>query len=303
MPGVPSSSPVGSTDPAEGAESSPAPDNHSASAAGLRSRLRSGWPVTATFVMIPRVEIVEMAAAAGFDGVVCDLEHGSMTAADLPALHAGARSAGAYCIARTATRQETDIARALDMGADGVIVPHVDSRQAAEQVAAAGRFPPAGERSLNPYVAGTGYGLHHANPTSTANAQVALVVMIEGADALAAADQIADVAEIDAIFIGPVDLAGSLGYPGNPEHPEVIAAIRQLIARLTSRGKPIGIYAPTAEAARRWLDQGAALVVTSADAAMAGSAFTAMHAAIAGSQTPAPQEPAGSGPAGQPAPL
>jgi len=215
-----------------------------------------------------------------------------MTAADLPALHAGARAAGAYCMARTATRQDTEIARALDMGADGIIVPYVNSRQAAEQVVAAGRFPPAGQRSLDPYVPGTGYGLTHANPTGTDNARTALIVMIEGADGGAAADQIADVADIDAIFIGPIDLAGYLGFPREPEHPEIVAHVgRHPPAhnpseqpryagghlRTHCRGSP-----PVAR-------PGEALVVTSADAAIAGTAFTATHAALAGTRTPGPR--------------
>jgi 2-keto-3-deoxy-L-rhamnonate aldolase RhmA len=251
-----------------------------AAVAGLRARLRSGGPLAATFVMIPRIEIVEMAAGAGFDAVVCDLEHGPMAVEDLPGLHAAARAAGAYSLARIASSRPVEISRALDMGVDGVIVPHVGSRQAAEQVATAGRFPPAGARSLNPYVRGVGYGLRTGDQTGEANERSALIVMIEGDDALGAVDEIAAVPEIDALFVGPIDLAGSLGFPGQPEHPDVIATIRDLIRRLAQRGTAIGIYAPTAEAARRWLSEGASLVVASADNAMTMRAFAAMRTAI-----------------------
>lgn len=251
-----------------------------AAVTGLRARLRSGGPLAATFVMIPRVEIVEMAAGAGFDAVVCDLEHGPMATEDLSVLHAAAQAAGAYSLARIASERPVEISRALDMGVDGVIVPHVGSRQAAEQVAAAGRFPPAGERSLNPYVRGVGYGLAGTDQTGAANDRAALIVMIEGAGALGAVDEISGVPEIDALFIGPIDLAGSLGFPGQPEHPDVIAAIRSLIRRMTQRGTAVGIYAPTAEAARRWLAEGASLVVASADNAMTMSAFSAMRTAM-----------------------
>jgi len=249
-------------------------------AAGLRARLRSGLPLAATFVMIPRIEIVEMAAGAGFDAVVCDLEHGPMAIEDLPVLHAAAQAAGAYSLARIASDRPVEIARALDMGVDGVIVPHVGSREAAEQVAAAGRFPPVGERSLNPYVRGVGYGLRTGDPVREANDRAALIVMIEGAAAVTAVDQIAAVPEIDALFVGPIDLAGSLGFPGQPEHPEVITEVRALIRRLRQRGTAVGIYAPTAEAARRWLGEGVALVVASADNAMTMTAFSAMRTAI-----------------------
>jgi len=255
------------------------PSSHSGPAdRNLRARLHSDSPVLATFVMIPRIEIVEMAAAAGFDALVFDLEHAQMAIEDLPPLHAAARAAGAFSLARISSDREVEVSRALDMGVDGVIVPHVASAAAARRVTAAGRFPPAGERSLNPYARGVGYG---RNPAGWANQSTALVAMIEGTGALAAADEIAGVAEIDALFVGPVDLAASLGFPGEPEHPEVIGRIRQLIGRLNDRGVATGIYAPTAQAARRWLAAGVRLVVASADNAMSMDAFAAMNSAIA----------------------
>jgi 2-keto-3-deoxy-L-rhamnonate aldolase RhmA len=179
-----------------------------------------------------------------------------------------------------ASNRPVEISRSLDMGVDGVIVPHIGSRRAAEQVAAAGRFPPVGQRSLNPYVRGVGYGLKGDHPTGEANGRAALIVMIEGEEALSAVDDIAAVPEIDGLFVGPIDLAGSLGFPGQPEHPEVVQRIRALIRRLTQRGTAVGIYAPTAEAARRWLAEGATLVVASADNAMTMTAFRAMRAAM-----------------------
>jgi 2-keto-3-deoxy-L-rhamnonate aldolase RhmA len=285
-----SSSPIAGDGPRDAA-----PGGMTAPLPGLRGRLRSGEPLVATFVMIPRIEIVEMAAGAGFDAVVCDLEHGQVAVEDLPSLHAAARAAGAYSLARVATDRPIDISRALDMGVDGIIVPHVGSRQAAEKVASAGRFPPAGERSLNPYVRGVGYGLSGEDATGPANERSALIAMIEGADALSAVDEIAAVQEIDTLFFGPVDLAGSLGFPAMPEHPEVVATLRAIIQRLARRDIAVGIYAPTSEAARRWLAEGASLVVASADNAMTMRAFAAMRSAIgrleaAGSLSPGKED-------------
>jgi 4-hydroxy-2-oxoheptanedioate aldolase len=281
MPRAVSSSPDGAADPGGSAASRPAGPDADGPDGSLRARLHAGPPMAATFVMMPRVEIVEIAAGSGFDAVVCDLEHGQVSAEDLPALHAAARAGGAYSLARVGSERPIEISRALDMGVDGVIVPHVASRQAAEQVAAAGRFPPDGERSLNPYVRGVGYGLREQGATSRANARTALIVMIEGDGALAAVTEIAAVPQIDALFVGPIDLAGSLGFPGQPEHPEVVETIRGLIRDLARSGVAVGIYAPTAQAARRWLAEGASLVVASADNAMTMRAFAAMRAAIA----------------------
>ncbi|HTW99525.1 MAG TPA: aldolase/citrate lyase family protein [Acidimicrobiales bacterium] len=256
-------------------------DGELATGGGLRRRLRSSSPLVATFVMMPRIEIVEMAAASGFDAVVLDLEHGAVSVEELPQLCAAGSSAGIMTLARLATGGESEIARALDMGVDGIIVPHVSSPAIAAQVAAAGRFPPSGSRSLNPYVRGLRYGRQRSGALAEADARTALVVMIEGADAVGAIDEIGDVPGIDALFVGPVDLAGTLGFPGEPERPEVVALVREVLGELRRRGVPSAIYAPDAGAAGRWLAEGASLVVVSADHAMVMDAFSSLRREIA----------------------
>lgn len=227
--------------------------------------------------MLPRVEVVEMLGLAGFDVAVLDLEHGPMGVPDLPALAAACRGAGVYSVARLIDGSGSTIASALDTGVDGVLVPHVDSRAQAHAVVRAGRYPPLGERSLNPYVRGTRYGADEGNVRDAANARVAIMAMLEGEDAVADVDGICQVDGIDAVFIGPVDLSAALGVPGEPEHPRVVEEVTKLFRRLEEAGVAGGIYAPTAEAARRWLDAGAAVVAVSADSAVVLGAFRALH--------------------------
>lgn len=243
----------------------------------LRHNFRTFSPVLGTFVMLPRIEVVEIAAIAGFGAVVFDLEHGSVALEDLPPLCAAASAKGIVAIARIGSHADIEVSRALDMGVDGVIVPHVSSPAAAHAVADAGRFPPAGARSLNPYVRGLAYNGTSFSALSEANSRTALVAMIEGTDALQAAHEIGDVQDIDALFLGPVDLAGALGFPGDPEHPEVLAAARTLIATLRERGIATAIYAPDALAANRWLAEGVTLVVVSADQALMLDAFSSLR--------------------------
>jgi 2-keto-3-deoxy-L-rhamnonate aldolase RhmA len=247
----------------------------------LRAALRGDAPLVATFLMVPRVEMIEMLSLAGFDAVIIDLEHGPMTVEDLPSLAAAAQGSGLYAVARLAMGGAAEVGAALDAGLDGVLAPHVSSPEAARALVEAGRFPPLGSRSLNPYVRGTAYGVSDGAGPEAANERVALVAMVEGDNALGSLDAIVDVDGLDAVFVGPVDLSGSLGFPGQPEHPTVVAAVRDIFDRLGDRGTSVGIFAPTPEAANRWIGAGAALVALSADAAMAMDGFARFRAAVA----------------------
>ncbi|MFT5223543.1 MAG: 2-keto-3-deoxy-L-rhamnonate aldolase RhmA [Glaciecola sp.] len=234
----------------------------------------------ATFVMIPRIEIVELLGANGFDAVVLDLEHGPLEVADLAGLSAAAQRSGMFAIARLASDDESTIARALDSGVDGVVVPHVGSAEAAAHVVSSGRFPPVGHRSLNPFVRGARYGLGDEAGRDPANNRAAIIAMLEGADALRNLDAICATVGLDALFVGPVDLSAALGVPGQPEHPTVVEAVQDVFRRLATAGVAGGIYAHTPEAAYRWAAAGASLTALSADIAMVAQGFAAMQASL-----------------------
>lgn len=241
--------------------------------AGLRAALLGRRLVLSTFVMIPRVEVVELLASCGFTALVFDLEHGPMEIADLNVLVALTQGAGMYAVARLADNQPADIARALDSGVDGILAPHVGSAAAARDLVEAGRFPPDGSRSLNPFTRGTGYGVSEELGPQLANRRVALMAMLEGNDALRSLDEVCAVDGLDAVFVGPVDLSAAFGFPGQPEHPTVIDRLREIIDRIESSGCAAGIYAHTPEAAARWGDAGATFIALSADSAMAADGF------------------------------
>jgi 4-hydroxy-2-oxoheptanedioate aldolase len=247
--------------------------------ANFRETLREGRATLGTFLLIPRVEIVELLAAAGFDAVIIDLEHGSTDLGDIPALVAAAHGANVFAAARVGGNSATEIGRVLDTGVDGVLVPHLSSAVEAASLVAAGRYPPVGSRSLNPYSKGNGYGFA-GQPCEDANRRTALVAMLEGIDALSNLEEICELEEIDAVFVGPMDLSGSLGLPDEPEHPKVVGAVRDVIGRALLLGTAAGTYAPTAEAASRWFTAGAAFVALSADVAMAGAGFAAACSAV-----------------------
>lgn len=228
--------------------------------------------LVATFVLVPRIEVVESLAYAGFDALVLDLEHAPIAPGDLPALVAAGHGAGAYVLARLGDRSPSTVGQVLDTGVDGVVVPHVGSAAEARTVVAAGRYPPDGERSLNPYVRAAAYQGGESF-TNDANAAVAVLVMVEGRDGIEALDEIAAVPGVDAVFVGPVDLSAALGRVGQPEHPEVVATVEKLLGHLADMDVASAIYCPTPAAAHHWQRHGVRLLVLSADVAMAFSGY------------------------------
>jgi 4-hydroxy-2-oxoheptanedioate aldolase len=218
--------------------------------------------------LLPRVEVVEILALSGFDAVIVDLEHGPTSRDELTALVSGAQGAGLFAIARLGNHSDDEIGRILDFGVDGLLVPHVSSPSHAEAIVRAGRFPPTGDRSINPYTRGNAYGVDGTNAYREVNARVALIAMVEGSGALSSLDAIGRTPELDGIFVGPVDLSASLGFPGEPEHPKVVEEVSLVLARIQALGLAAGVYAPNPDAATRWLEAGAGLVALSADSAM-----------------------------------
>ena len=243
----------------------------------LRSRLAARHAVVATFVMVPRVEVLEMLAVAGYEAVIIDLEHGPIGVSELPALAAFAKAAGIQSIARVGELRASTIASVLDAGFDGVMVPHISSAAAAAACVQAARFPPDGHRSLNPYVRGAAYDATTPDRLAGFDGHAALIGMLEGRDGIEDLDAILATPGLDGVFVGPIDLSGDLGHPGQPEHPAVVAAVREIFARCAEAGVASGVYAPTPERANDWFERGASLVAVSADAAMMLDGFRAIR--------------------------
>ena len=248
---------------------------------GLRDALRSRErALLGMFVLVPRTEIVESIGAAGFDLVILDLEHGPYGLAELLPVVAAAQGAGMFAVVRTLDDDAAQIARVLDTGPDGILVPHVTSGAQAKGIADAARFPPGGGRSVNPYVRGLGY-VGDAEALQRADERTAVICMIEGAEGLAAAGDVAQAPGVDAIFVGPVDLSAALGVGRpDPEHPKVIAKVKELLLQTAALGVATGIYAPTPAAGVRWLQLGARLVAASVDVAVFGRGVRDLHESL-----------------------
>jgi 4-hydroxy-2-oxoheptanedioate aldolase len=232
----------------------------------LRQRLRERQPLLSTFIIIDAPEVVEMAALAGFDALILDLEHGPYTLAQLPRLVLAARSRGAYAIVRVASNDPAQIGAVLDLGADGVLVPQVGSAAAAAQAVASGRYAPEGMRGANPWTRAADFG-SGAEWYARSNAETAVLVMIEGKEGLAALDDILAVPGLDAIFLGPVDMSQSLGVAGQTDHPLVVGEIQKSVEKASKADIAVAIFSPNVEGAKRWRALGARLLAVGEDTA------------------------------------
>lgn len=273
-------------------ESGPAPAPGPAPLTGLRGALADpNARLLGTFVSIPRVEVVELVAAAGFDLIVLDAEHGPFGIESLTSLVAAAQGSGMFAVVRVPEARPQTIGAFLDIGADGILVPHVVSGAATARIVAAARFAPEGTRSLHNGVRAARYGAD-ADYFTAANTRTAVLVMCEDREAVAAIDELVAVPGTDAVFVGPLDLSASMGHVGQSDHPEVRAAVRAVLDSAARAGKAGSLMAGSPEQAREWLDAGAAMVLCSVDTAMFLRALRDAHDATL------PERASGSDPVG-----
>lgn len=189
---------------------------------------------------------IDQFGSIGFDGVWLEAEHGSVDFADIPDLTRACDIWGMTSILRVNQNVQSIIYRGLDRGVQGIVVPHVNTREEAENVVQGGKFSPIGQRGL--YVSRQGYGV--PNYFDVANDQILLMVLIEDIAAVRNLDEILKVDHIDVFFVAPSDLAASMGLIGQLDHPEVQKTIDYALARIQQGGRVAGTLARNDTVAR-----------------------------------------------------
>jgi 4-hydroxy-2-oxoheptanedioate aldolase len=159
------------------------------------------------------------------------------------------------------------IKRLLDFGAQTLLIPYVQSADEAKAAVSAMRYPPHGIRGVPGVTRATGFG-RIGGYGRRAHEELCLLVQIETREALDRLEDIARVDGVDGVFIGPADLAASLGHIGEPGHPEVVAAIEDAIARIRTCGKPAGILTPDNAIAKRCIELGTTFTAVGVDASI-----------------------------------
>lgn len=231
----------------------------------------NGGALLGLIVKMPAAATVELAGHAGFDLVLIDTEHGPGDMTELEHHIRAAESAGVRVLVRVSDVRSPDILRALDAGADGIVVPHVATADDVHKAASLTRYPPDGRRSV---AVSTRAGRHGtrtiADHLKSASQHVALVAQIEDSEAVANTPQILAADGLAGVFIGPSDLSASLGHPGQTEHPLVAGAIAQ-IAEAVLRHERLALCVLVGDEgeANHWIQRGARMVLMNAPALMA----------------------------------
>lgn len=225
------------------------PKNH------FKARLKAGEQQFGLWNSITGSMVAEALAGTGFDWLVIDTEH-SLT--DVPDTLAMMQAMAGYPVSpvvRPAANDAVLIKRLLDLGAQTLVVPYVQNATEALAAVTAMRYPPRGIRGVAGLTRAGRFGAV-ANYTARAEEELCLIVQVETAEALAEIEAIAAVDGVDGLFIGPSDLAASMGHPGAPGHPAVVAAIEDAISRILAAGKPAGILTLDPAFARRCIALG-----------------------------------------------
>lgn len=214
----------------------------------------------------------EIVASAGFDWMLLDAEHAPYNLEKVTSLLRSVQAYPATPVVRLPVNDTVLIKQFLDLGAQNLMVPMVHTAEQAEQAAAAMHYPPRGVRGIGAALARSSRFNGVPNYLANASDTISLTVQIESGEAVENAADIAAVEGVDAIFVGPSDLAASMGYLGEQQHPEVLEAISKTFEAVKSAGKLVGINAFNLTQAQQYVDAGANFVCIGADVQQLGSA-------------------------------
>lgn len=242
--------------------------NRSAAIQKLREHLRSGGHSVGSWMQIPHASVAEIMGQSGYDWVAVDLEHGAISAHQLPDLFRALELGGTLPMARLAQGSTKDCKQALDAGAGGVIVPMVESAEQLERVRDACCWPPAGTRGVG-FSRANLFGKHFEAYAVEAQAPL-LIAMIEHVRAVENLDAILGVRGLDALLIGPYDLSASMGLTAQFDQPEFVQAMQRIRARADAHKMPCGVHvvSPSREQLQQRIGEGYRFLAYSIDAVM-----------------------------------
>jgi 4-hydroxy-2-oxoheptanedioate aldolase len=227
-----------------------------------KAKLKAGGRVQGMFIDVASPNLVEMAGLVGFDFVIIDAEHTSASVETVEHMVRAADSRNTGTVVRVALNLQQNVLRYLDTGVQGVILPQIESPEAAVAAVNSVKYPPLGRRGSS-YIRPADYGINTtlAEYARVANEETLVAVQVETAEGTRNLERILEVEGIDVIFFGPGDLSVSLGYPSTT-HPELIDTIIKMAQKVIAAGKIAGTTAHTPEAHRRWTDAGFRFLAT-----------------------------------------
>lgn len=231
----------------------------------FKKAMLDGQTLYGLWVALASPHAAEVSAGSGFDWILIDAEHGPNDIPLMAAQLAAVARHSAHPMVRLPVGETWLIKQALDIGAQSLLIPMVETGEAALQLARACRYPPEGIRGMG---AGLGRASDFGRITdyvATANDQICLIVQIESQLGIDNAEAIVTTKGVDGVLIGPADLAADLGHTGNTGHPDVMAAVDALIRKIVALGKPAGIMTTDPDMIQLARDAGACFIAVGSD--------------------------------------
>jgi 4-hydroxy-2-oxoheptanedioate aldolase len=233
----------------------------------FKAALQAGTRQIGMWSTMPAPAIAEVMGALGYDWLLIDTEHSPLTAVDtLPMLRATDQFAMS-AIVRPGWNDPVEIKKLLDMGVQSLLIPFVQTAEEAAAAVAATRYPPQGIRGVSGLSRASMYGMVPGYAQKAAD-EICVIVQVETKEAAERVEEIAAVEGVDGIFVGPADLAASIGHAGNAGHPEVQALIKDTIERITAAGQPAGFLSPDDGALGMVVEAGATFIAVDLDIAV-----------------------------------
>jgi 2-keto-3-deoxy-L-rhamnonate aldolase RhmA len=231
----------------------------------LRRRVQSGETLLGAWDSLGSPSSAELLGRSGLDWVVVDLEHGATTEAELLAHLTAIEGTGAAALVRPQSGERLRIGRALDLGAEGIVVPRLDTVEQVVEAVTFLRYPPTGQRGVALLTRGARLGTVHHAGVAALNDDIVGIIQIESPSALEAADALAAIDGVDVLFVGPADLSHSLGIPGQFSNPTYQDALRRVVTACRAHGKAPGILLYDHASFKPHLDLGFTFVGIGAD--------------------------------------
>ena len=232
----------------------------------LKEAIKEGKVVLGPFMKFTDPAAVEIMGFAGFDFVIIDAEHGPISMESAQNMIRAAESVNITPIIRVGSNDESLILRALDVGAQGIEIPQINSRSDAVRAVKSVKYSPQGERGVCRYVRAANYSsMNKFKYFKSANEETMIIAHIEGVEGINNLNEILSVSGIDVIFIGPYDLSQSLGIPGEVNHPLVTEKMKEVVSKCKENKIAVGTFADDVETAKSWISLGVQYMSFSVD--------------------------------------
>jgi len=241
----------------------------------IKQRLQKGEIVIGPWCTVPSPTLTNVIASSGMDFIIIDTEHSAINSETAENMIRAAKSEGMASFVRLGEKSALEALKALDSGAEGIIVPHIESVKDAQEVISFTKYHPFGQRGFSPFTRAGGYFPEdfeeHAKRQNEDNI---LTLLLEGKNGINDLERILELGNIDAIYIGAYDLSQSLGFPGQVDHPQVRKCMEECMKKIRNKNVAAGGYVAKSKDDIKWMvDIGMQIITYLVDASLIYQVF------------------------------